>query len=72
MEKLLALLSAAIVLVVITAAISALIAWPVQLLWNSCLVGAVSGVHAIDFLQAWNISLLCGLLLLKSSGSTSN
>lgn len=71
MDKLLALLSAAIVLVVITAAISALIAWPVQLLWNSCLVGAVSGVHAIGFLKAWGISLLCGLLF-KSNGSTSN
>lgn len=71
MDKLLALLSAAIVLVVIIAVISALIAWPVQILWNSCLVGAVSGVHAIGFLEAWGISLLCGLLF-KSNGSTPN
>jgi len=39
---------------------------PVMLLWNGCLVGAVSGVNEISWLQAWGLMVLCGLLF-KSS-----
>ena len=30
--------------------VAVLLAWPVQVLWNGCLVGAVDGVHPIEFL----------------------
>jgi hypothetical protein len=42
--------------------ISFLMSWPVYMLWNLCLVGAVDGVREVTWLQAWGISLLCGFL----------
>lgn len=41
---------------------SFLLSWPIYMLWNSCLVGAVAGVAEVTWLQAWGISVLCGLL----------
>jgi hypothetical protein len=32
---------------------------PIYLLWNSCLVPAVDGVHEIGWLQAWGLNILC-------------
>lgn len=60
----------ALVTVVIAAVI---MAWPTQLLWNSCLVPAVDGVHEIGFWQALGINILFQLLF-KSNNSvkTSN
>lgn len=42
--------------------VSFLMSWPVMVLWNECLVGAVTGINQIGWLQAWGISLLCGFL----------
>ena len=42
--------------------LSFLLSWPVYMLWNGCLVGAVAGVSEVTWLQAWGISILCGLL----------
>lgn len=39
---------------------------PVMLLWNSCFVGAITGVNEIGWLQAWGLMVLFGLLF-KSS-----
>ena len=39
-----------------------LFAWPVQLLWNGCLVGAVSGVHEVTFWQAFGLLILSNIL----------
>lgn len=44
--------------------------WPVMMLWNGCLVDAVTGVKEIGWLQAWGILILCGTLF-KSSASVS-
>ena len=41
---------------------SFLCSWPIYMLWNLCLVGAVSGVHEIEWLQAWGIAILSGML----------
>ena len=49
--------------------LSFLLSWPVFMLWNGCLVGAVTGVNTIDWTTAWGISLLCGILF-KSNAST--
>lgn len=32
---------------------------PIWLLWNSCLVPAVTGVNEISWLQAWGLNILC-------------
>jgi hypothetical protein len=50
--------------------LSFLLSWPVWQLWNSCLVGAVDGIHEVEWITAWGISLLCGLLF-KSNISSS-
>lgn len=42
--------------------LSFVLAWPVMMLWNGCLVGAVDGIKEIGWLQAWGLSALCGLL----------
>lgn len=42
--------------------ISLLMAWPVMILWNSALVGTVSGIATIDWMTAWGILLLCSIL----------
>jgi hypothetical protein len=65
MEKLGALL-AALGLLALAAII---LAWPVQLLWNYSLVGAVDGINPITFWQALGINFLFGILF---KNSTSN
>jgi hypothetical protein len=42
--------------------VSLLLAWPVMLLWNGCLVPAVDGVKQIGWLQAWGLQLLINML----------
>jgi hypothetical protein len=42
--------------------LSFLLSWPVYMLWNGCLVGAITGVNEVTWLQAWGISFLSGLL----------
>lgn len=42
------------------------LAWPVQLLWNYSLVGAVDGVNPISFWQALGISFLFSILFKNS------
>jgi hypothetical protein len=45
-----------------------ILAWPTQLLWNYCLVGAVNGVNPIGFWQALGITFLFNILF-KSTNS---
>ena len=58
MDKLIAVL----VLLGIAALLSFLLAWPVMMLWNDCLVDAVTGVKEITWLQAWGLNLLAGIM----------
>jgi hypothetical protein len=44
-------------------------AWPVQLLWNGCLIQAVDGLSPITFWQALGINILCSILFKNSSSS---
>ena len=46
--------------------LSFLLSWPVYMLWNGCLVGAVTGVNEVTWLQAWGLNLLFGLMFGKS------
>jgi hypothetical protein len=49
--------------------ISFLLSWPVYMLWNGCLVGAVSGVSEVTWLQAWGLNMLFGIMF-KPNGSS--
>jgi hypothetical protein len=66
MERALKLFGVAIVIIVV---VGLLLSLPVMLLWNACLVPAVTGLSEIGWLQAWGIMILCGLLF-KSSFPT--
>lgn len=62
MEKLTVMIGVIFVAVLGLVLLSFLLSWPVYMLWNGCLVGAVAGVSEVTWLQAWGISILCGLL----------
>ena len=55
--------------IAIAALVSIIAAWPVQLLWNSCLVPAVDGIHPIGFWQALGITVLFNILFKQSHRS---
>jgi hypothetical protein len=55
-------ISAFIGLLLVLVLISLLLAWPVMMLWNGCLVGAIDGVQEIGWLQAWGLQFLFGIL----------
>ena len=42
--------------------LSFVLSWPVMMLWNLCLVGAIDGVQEVTWLQAWGIQFLFALL----------
>ena len=52
--------------------LSFLLSFPVYLLWNGCLVGAIDGVREVSWVQAWGIMILAALLIknveVKSKG----
>ena len=47
--------------------ISFVLSWPVMMLWNGCLVDAITGVKEITWLQGWGLSVLCGILFKNTS-----
>lgn len=64
-----AIVLAVAVLLALIVIVGLVLAFPVMLLWNGCLVGAIAGVNEISWLQAWGILVLFGLLF--KSGDTS-
>ena len=42
--------------------LSFVLSWPVMMLWNGCLVGAVAFVQEVTWLQAWGLQFLFALL----------
>lgn len=62
LTKILGVAMLALGAVALLVGLSALFAWPVQLLWNGVAVNAVDGLNRISFLQAWGLSLLTGLM----------
>jgi len=49
--------------------VSFLMAWPVMMLWNGCLVDAVPNFKEITWMQAWGINILFGILFKETSVS---
>ena len=68
MEKVIGAVGMWIILVLV---LGALVAWPVQLLWNGSLrdAFAAGAVMEITFWQAWGLTILSGLLFSRSSSS---
>ena len=50
--------------------LSFLLSWPVMMLWNGCLVGAVEGTREIGWLQAWGLHCLFALLFKSTTTNT--
>ena len=48
-------------------ALSFLMSWPIYMLWNGCLVDAVTGVREVTWLQAWGLVILCSFLFKPAS-----
>lgn len=63
MEKISEIIGALLLLVLI----GILMAWPVQILWNGCLVYAIDGINPIGFWRALGINLLCFILFNSNS-----
>lgn len=64
--KFFGLLTTAVLLSII---LSLLLSWPIMILWNAFLVPSVQGTNEITWIQAWGLSVLCGLLF-KSNVTT--
>ena len=62
MEKIVAIVGAVVVGIAGILLLSFLLSWPVYMLWNGCLVDAVTGVNKVTWLQSWGIAVLSGLL----------
>jgi len=62
MKALILALTAMLVSIATLMFLSFVLSWPVMMLWNGCLVGAVDGVKEVTWLQAWGIQFLCGIL----------
>lgn len=58
-----------IVAILSVVVISFLLSFPAWLLWNYCLVGAITGVNPVTWPQAWGISLLCAFLFKDTNKS---
>lgn len=68
MKKLKEALGALVLVPIIVVGIGILLAWPVQLLWNGCIVGTIDGVAPLESIwHAWGVMILCGLLFKGSS-----
>lgn len=58
MEK----LTQALVVILAAMILTVVLAWPVQVLWNTSLVPAIEGVNHITFWQALGINFLASIL----------
>ena len=52
--------------------VSFIFSWPVMMLWNYCLVDAVTGIKEISWLQALGLNVLCNILFNKSLGKSND
>jgi hypothetical protein len=70
MEKVLVVIGTIVIGIAGLLLLSFLLSWPVYMLWNGCLVGAVAGVSEVTWLQAWGLTVLCGLLFKTTVSNT--
>ncbi len=56
--------------IVLLTVLSFILSWPVYMLWNGCLVGAVAGISEVTWLQAWGLTILCSFLFKSHTTSS--
>ena len=66
MKEITVAVGAFVTLIVGLLILSFLLSWPVMMLWNGCLVGAVAFVQEITWLQAWGLQFLFNILFKAS------
>lgn len=71
MEKVIAVVILFFGAVALALGVSFLFSYPLMLLWNGCLVGAIAGVAEVGWLQMWGISFLFSMLF-KQQGVSLN
>lgn len=59
-------ITAALAVIATLLFLSFLLSWPVMMLWNGCLVGAIDGVREIGWLQAWGIQFMVNCMFRAS------
>jgi len=69
MEKFAVLVGTVVLAIAGVLLLSFLLSWPVYMLWNGCLVDAVSSVKEVTWLQAWGITILFSFLFKTSVNS---
>ena len=62
-------LSQLLVIVLLSIVLSFILSYPLMILWNLCLVPAVSVLSQVTWIQMWGISILIALLV-KPLGAT--
>jgi hypothetical protein len=62
MEKVFVIVGAVVTALAGLLLLSFLLSWPVYMLWNGCLVDAVTGVKEVTWLQAWGLNVLTGIM----------
>ncbi len=67
MDKFLTIVGAFVFLAIIVILVGLLLAWPMSLLWNGCLVPAVAGLSKVGILQMWGINVLFGFWFKSTS-----
>lgn len=71
MNAFIQLVGAVIITILMVVLLGLVLSYPMMLLWNGCLVGAVTGIQSIGLLQAWGILMLCGFLFKSTSQNKS-
>jgi hypothetical protein len=66
MDKLLIGIAEVISILLVTALFGMLLAFPVEWLWNDCVVPTIPGVKQIDWATAWGIMIICNILIKTS------
>ena len=71
MSQLIASIAAVIGTIALLVFLSFLLSWPVMMLWNGCLVDALTIAKPIGWMQAWGLSVLASFFFKSTSTSTS-
>ena len=62
LDKVIVIAGATVVVLAIVVVLGLLLSFPLMLLWNACLVPAVSGLSEITWMQAWGILIASNIL----------
>jgi hypothetical protein len=67
LDKLIVGVGATVIVLLIVVGLGLLLSFPLMLLWNGCLVPAVSGLSDITWMQAWGILIASNILFKNTS-----